>query len=41
MSDIIVEFFIERGAYNIDDINYQLDIRGHRTLTNWRKSTEE
>ena len=40
-SDIIVEFFIERGAYNIDDINYQLDIRGHRTLTNWRKSTEK
>ncbi len=36
-SDIIVEFFIERGVYNIDEINYQLDSRGHRTLTNWRK----
>ena len=40
-SDIIVEFFIERGAYNIDDINYQLDSRGHRTLTNWRKPADE
>ena len=40
-SDIIVESFIERGAYNIDDINYQLYSRGHRTLTNWRKPADE
>lgn len=40
-SDIIVEFFIERGVYNIDEINYQLDSRGHRTLTNWRKPADE
>lgn len=39
-SDIIVEFFIERGMYNIDDINYQLDYRGHKTLTNWRKTKD-
>lgn len=40
-SDLIVEFFIGRGIYNIDDINNQLDIRGHKPLTNWRKSTDE
>ena len=40
-SDLIVEFFIGRGIYNIDEINNQLDIRGHKPLTNWRKSTDE
>ncbi|MBO6179957.1 MAG: XRE family transcriptional regulator [Selenomonadaceae bacterium] len=40
-SDLIVEFFIEREVYNIDEINYQLDYRGHKTLTNWRKSKDE
>ncbi len=40
-SDLIVEFFISRGIYNIDEINYQLDFRGHKTLTNWRKSKDE
>ena len=39
-SDLIVEFFIERGMYNIDDINDQLDLRGHKTLTNWRRSRD-
>ena len=37
-SDLIVEFFIDRGMYNIDEINNQLDLRGHKTLTNWRRS---
>lgn len=40
-SDLIVEFFIDRGVYNIDEINYQLDFRGHKTLTHWRKSKDE
>lgn len=40
-SDLIVEFFIDRGTYNIDEINNQLDNRGHRPLTNWRKSKDE
>ena len=40
-SDIIVEFFIERGKYNIDEINFQLDSRGHRTLTNWRRPADK
>lgn len=40
-SDLIVEFFIGRGVYNIDEINYQLNFRGHKTLTNWRKSKDE
>ena len=40
-SDLIVEFFIDRGIYNIDEINFQLDNRGHRMLTNWRKPTDE
>ena len=40
-SDLIVEFFIARGIYSIDEINNQLDIRGHKTLTNWRKPADE
>lgn len=40
-SDLIVEFFIDRGAYDIDEINNQLDNRGHKTLTNWRKTKDE
>ena len=40
-SDLIVEFFIDRGLYNIDEINNQLDNRGHRPLTNWRKPKDE
>jgi hypothetical protein len=39
-SDLIVEFFIDRGMYNIDEINNQLDLRGHKTLTNWRRSRD-
>ena len=40
-SDLIVEFFIDRGIYNIDEINKQLYMRGHKPLTNWRKTKEE
>lgn len=40
-SDLIVEFFISRGMYNIDELNYQLDSRGHKPLTGWRKVKEE
>ncbi len=40
-SDLIVEFFINRGIYSIDEINNQLDIRGHKPLTNWRKPADE
>lgn len=36
-SDLIVEYFIDRRMWNIDEINNQLDLRGHKTLTNWRK----
>ncbi len=39
-SDLIVEFFIGRGIYNIDEINNQLDCRGHKPLTNWRRSAD-
>lgn len=39
-SDLIVEFFIDRGMYNIDEINNQLDLRGHKTLTNWRRNRD-
>ena len=40
-SDLIVEFFINRGIYSVDEINNQLDIRGHKPLTNWRKPADE
>ena len=39
-SDLIVEFFIKRRMYNVDEINNQLDLRGHKTLTNWRKTKD-
>lgn len=39
-SDLIVEFYIKKGIYNIDRINNQLDLRGHKTLTNWRKTKD-
>ena len=39
--DLIVEFFITKKIYNIDEINCQLDMRGHKPLTNWRKTKEE
>ena len=39
-SDLIVEFYIKKGVYNIDRINNQLDLRGHKTLTNWRKNKD-
>lgn len=37
-SDLIVEFFIDQRMYNIDEINNQLDMRGYKPLTNWRKT---
>ena len=40
-SDLIVEFFIVKGIYSIDEINNQLDIRGYKPLTNWRKPADE
>lgn len=40
-SDLIVEYFIENKMYNIDDVNIQLDIRGFKPLTNWRKTSNE
>lgn len=40
-SDLIVEFFITRKIYNIDEINRQLYQRGHKPLTNWRKCKDE
>ena len=40
-SDIIVEFFIERGMYDIDAINSQLYLRGYNTLTNRRNAKSE
>ena len=40
-SDIIVEFFIERGMYDIDAINAQLYLRGYNTLTNRRNAKSE
>ncbi len=39
-SDLIVEFFIEKRIYNIDEINNQLYLRGHKPLTNWRNTSE-
>lgn len=27
--------------YNIDEINFQLDSRGHRTMTNWRRPADK
>lgn len=40
-SDLIVEFFIDRGIYSIDEINNQMYMRGHKPLTNWRKPSDE
>ena len=40
-SDLIVEYFIRKRIYSVDQINDQLDLRGHKTLTNWRKSKDE
>lgn len=35
-SDIIVEYFIKEGIYDVDELNYNLDVRGLGTLTNRR-----
>lgn len=40
-SDLIVEYFIKNRIYSIDDLNIQLDLRGFKPLTNWRKSKTE
>lgn len=40
-SDLIVEFCIKRKIYDIDEVNSLLDQRGHKPLTNWRKSRDE
>ena len=39
-SDLIVEFYIKKSIYNLDRINNQLDLRGHKPLTNWRKTKD-
>ncbi len=36
--DLIVEYFIKEGFYDVDEINYNLDSRGLGTLTNRRNS---
>lgn len=38
ISDMVVEFFIVNGFYNIDEINIQLYNRNCKTLTNWRNN---
>ena len=35
-SDLIVEYFIKEGIYDVDELNYNLDVRGLGTLTNRR-----
>lgn len=39
--DLIVEFCIKREIYDIDEVNSLLDQRGHKPLTNWRKTKDE
>lgn len=33
-SDLIVEYFIKEKIFDVDEINYNLDVRGFDTLTN-------
>ena len=40
-SDLIVEYFIKEKFYDIDEINYQLEVRGYDTLTNQRKMKDK
>ena len=37
-SDIIVEYFLREGIYDVDELNYNLDVRGFGTLTNRRNT---
>lgn len=36
--DLIVEYFIKEKIYDMDELNYNLDVRGFGTLTNRRNS---
>ena len=39
-TDLIVQYFIERQRYDVDEVNEALDAFGLPTITNHRKSRE-